>query len=384
MKSIRPVAALCLCLCISVLHAQQEPGDQKGMFCVGVSMSDYTVLSHSKYPTASNTNFGLQLSFWKPLVPHLDVSTNLGINLSSFPAGFIKSDSLGHKDATMHAEILLHFKAFAPDASVNPFLTAGIGGGTFGYQTAAYAPVGAGLAFHFNGGSILILQGQMREVLSKGITSNFMFYSAGFAHDIGGRTRIHRSHKDDVVKDALSSTATRKRKKTTSTNAVDTQMVKSNTGTNPLTDSDGDGIPDKDDKCPGIKGSRENKGCPFPPVEGADLVAMSADSVTYCIYFAYDQSELVGYDFAVLNRIMQIVQSDKTLTLHISGHADTQGTGIKNMPISAGRAKVTVDYFISYGIAASRITSSYYGSSRPLDQTQQWRNRRAEITIIKH
>jgi OmpA-OmpF porin, OOP family len=385
MRLIRPLAALCLCLCVFASHAQQEPGDQKGMFCVGVSMSDYTVLSHSKYSTASNTNFGLQLSFWKPLVPHLDVSTNLGINLSKFPAGFIKSDSLGHKDATMHAEILIHFKAFAPNAGVNPFITAGIGGGTFGYQTAAYVPVGAGLAFHFNGGSILILQGQMREVLSKGITNNFMFFSAGFAHDIGGRTpKIHKSHRDEVVKDALSSAATKKRKRATPTNDVDTLMVKNSKEKSPLTDSDGDGIPDKDDKCPGIKGSRENMGCPFPPVEGADVVAMSADSVTYCIYFAYDQSELVGYDFAVLNRIMQILQSDKTLTIHISGHADTQGTGIKNMPISAGRAKVTVDYFTSYGIAASRITSSYYGSSRPLDNAQQWRNRRAEITIIKH
>ena len=79
-------------------------------------------------------------------------------------------------------------------------------------------------------------------------------------------------------------------------------------------DSDSDGVADKDDKCPQIKGSKENDGCPFPPIAGADVVAMSEDSVSYAIYFAYDQSELVGYDFGVLNRIMKILESDKTLT----------------------------------------------------------------------
>ncbi|MGH2564764.1 MAG: OmpA family protein, partial [Ginsengibacter sp.] len=284
------------------------------------------------------------------------------------------------------AEALVHLKAFARSVRINPFITAGIGGGAFGFQQAIYAPLGAGIDLRVNEVSILILQGQMRKVLSPGITGDFMFYSVSYAHDLPGtRTKKYKSHKDDEIKDALSSSDTNNNRDVAAaskknTKTVDTSMAKNSL----LADSDGDGIPDKDDKCPGIKGSRENMGCPFPPVDGADVVDMSADSVTYCIYFAYDRSELVGYDYSVLNRIMQILQSDKTLTVHISGHADNQGTGLKNMPISADRAKVTVDYFTSYGIAASRITSSYYGSSRPLDNAPQWRNRRAEITIIKH
>jgi outer membrane protein OmpA-like peptidoglycan-associated protein len=296
------------------------------------------------------------------MVLHIDFSGNLGLVLSHLLAGFVKSDSTGQDGLTLHSDALIHLKAFARDARVNPFITAGVGWGTFGYQQAFYAPVGAGVAFHFNSGSIIILQGQMRESLSRNFTRNFMFYSASFAHEIGTRPKKHKSDKDEivVVKGANASAK------------------------GPSPDSDGDGIPDKDDKCPQIKGSRENEGCPFPPIEGADIIAMSPDSVTYTIYFAYDRSELVGYDFDVLNGIMQILKADKTLTVHISGYADMQGTQARNIQISADRADVTRDYFLSYNVSASRITSSSYGSNNPIDNVNQWRNRRAEVTIIRH
>ena len=361
MNVTRILAALCLCFCIPALYAQEAPVD-KGMFSFGASMSDFNFQNHSKYASAPKPSLGVLLTYWKPVVPHIDFSSNLGLVLSHLPAGFVKSDSTGQDGLTLHSDALIHLKAFARDARVNPFITAGVGWGSFGYQEAFYAPIGAGVAFHFNSGSIIILQGQMRESLSRDFTRNFMFYSASFAYDIPGtRPKKHKSHKDEAVKDALSSAAK---------------------GTSP--DSDGDGVPDKDDKCPQIKGSRENKGCPFPPIEGADIIAMSPDSVTYTIYFDYDRSELVGYDFGVLNGIMQILKADKTLTVHISGYADMQGTQARNMQISADRANVTRDYLLSYNVSASRITTSSYGSNNPIDNVNQWRNRRAEVTIIRH
>ena len=60
------------------------------------------------------------------------------------------------------------------------------------------------------------------------------------------------------------------------------------------------------------------------------------------------------------------------------------GTQARNMQVSAERAKVAADYFLSFNVAVSRITTSYYGSSNPIDNVKQWRNRRAEVTIIKH
>ncbi len=368
MNLTRIFAALCLCFCMPALYAQEKPVD-KGIFSFGVSMSDYNFQNHSKYAVEPKPSFGVLLSYWKPLIPHIDFSGNLGFVLSNLPAGFVKSDSTGQAGVTLHSDALIHLKAFARNTKINPFITAGIGWGSFGYQEAFYAPVGAGVAFRFNTGSIILLQGQMREALGHNLTSNFMFYSVSFAQDIPGtRPKKHKSHKDEAVKDALSA------------DKNNNNIAQKNS----LVDSDGDGVPDKEDKCPQVKGSRENEGCPFPLVHGADLVTMSTDSATYRIYFDFDRSELVGQDFEALKGIVKILQSDKTLTIRINGYADTHGTQAKNMKISADRANVTRDYFLSYNIAASRIAISYYGENSPVDLMQQWQNRRAEITIIKH
>ncbi|HVZ96672.1 MAG TPA: OmpA family protein [Chitinophagaceae bacterium] len=393
MNLTRIIAAVCFCFCITALYAQDEPDSKQGFFSLGATMSNYNPPGHSKYISSSKASFGMQLSYWKPLVPHIDFSANLGFVLANFPAGFVKGDSIGQAGVTLHTDALIHLKAFARDAKVNPFLTAGVGWGSFAYQQAFYAPVGAGVAFHFNAGSMLILQGQMREALSRGITNNFMFYSAGFALNIPGssRNRKEKSDKEEAVKKALTTVDTSKQNAPKAVDAV--TVIKNTTDTTvktikqnvaPPADSDGDGVLDKDDKCPGVKGSKDNDGCPFPPMNDDDLVSMSADSVTYRIYFDYDRSDLLSHDFDVLNRIVKMLQSDKTLTLHISGYADTQGTQARNMKISAERANVTLDYFLSYHVPSARITMFYYGAGQAVDNIQQWRNRRVEITIIKH
>jgi OOP family OmpA-OmpF porin len=105
--------------------------------------------------------------------------------------------------------------------------------------------------------------------------------------------------------------------------------------------------------------------------------------MTYRINFDFDRSNLLPDAFAVLRRIVDILKADNSLRINITGHADNFGTDAGNMRVSADRAKISRDYFLSYNIAANRISSSYYGASRPLDNEQQWRNRRVEITIIK-
>ena len=149
-------------------------------------------------------------------------------------------------------------------------------------------------------------------------------------------------------------------------------------------DSDGDSVTDAFDKCPLIKGSAENSGCPLPFIEGAELVNISADSMTYSIYFDLDRSILLPDAYKILKRIVQILETDNSLSINITGHSDNLGTSLANMNLSAERANIVKDYFLSYHIAASRINSSYYGETRPADTNQQWRNRRVEITIIKN
>jgi OOP family OmpA-OmpF porin len=151
----------------------------------------------------------------------------------------------------------------------------------------------------------------------------------------------------------------------------------------PLPDEDGDGVLDKDDKCPAVKGTAANNGCPLPVVEGAEILSVYNDSMTYRINFDFDRSNLLPDAFAVLKRIVDILKTDNSLRINITGHADNFGTDAGNMKVSADRARISRDYFLSYNIVANRISSSYYGATRPLDNEQQWRNRRVEITIMK-
>jgi outer membrane protein OmpA-like peptidoglycan-associated protein len=422
MNRILTFITLSFCFCISILYAQHVSAQKEGMFSFGISLSDYR--SHAKDSslnygmnqkgifTQGNSSLGMQISYWVHLIPHIDLSGNLGGDFSNFPALFVKGDSIGQAGFSTHLDGLIHLKAFGDDARVNPFLTAGIGAGYFGKQYALYTPVGVGLQFNFNKGGIILAQLQMRNPLSSGITNDFMFYSIGFAQNVQfGTAKKHESHKDEVIKNSLSrgndknnhSQAPKVKKSLTEKGTVESSsqatmdtiaskneidqsplaaVVKENT-VSPLPDTDGDGVADKDDKCPDVKGSIINQGCPFPLLEGATVLNMSPDSATYSVSFDFDQSMLQSRAFAVLHRVVEILKSDNTLTINITGHADNQGTDYKNMQVSAERTKVTRDYFLSYNIDTNRIKSSYYGASRPIDKVQQWRNRRVEVTIIK-
>ncbi len=148
-------------------------------------------------------------------------------------------------------------------------------------------------------------------------------------------------------------------------------------------DLDADGIADTFDKCPDVKGTKENNGCPLPFIEGAELAAVSLDSMTYRIYFDLDRSLLLSDAFKTLQGIVAILKADNTLLVNISGHSDNIGTNAVNTQLSAERANITRDYLLSYNIPAERITTSHYGETMPVDNAQQWRNRRVEITIIK-
>jgi outer membrane protein OmpA-like peptidoglycan-associated protein len=105
--------------------------------------------------------------------------------------------------------------------------------------------------------------------------------------------------------------------------------------------------------------------------------------MTYRIYFDLDRSLLLSDAFKTLQGIVAILKADNSLVVNITGHSDNIGTNAVNMQLSAERANITRDYLLSYNIPADKITTSYYGETMPVDNTQQWRNRRVEITIIK-
>jgi len=69
----------------------------------------------------------------------------------------------------------------------------------------------------------------------------------------------------------------------------------------------------------------------------------------------------------------------------VEGHTDNTGTDAINLPLSEKRAKAVADYLESQGVAASRLDTKWYGSSKPKypndSPENQAKNRRVELAI---
>jgi OmpA-OmpF porin, OOP family len=105
------------------------------------------------------------------------------------------------------------------------------------------------------------------------------------------------------------------------------------------------------------------------------------------IYFDFDKTTLKRESFVELNKVVDFLQTNKTVEIEISGHTDNKGSDEYNATLSQGRSQAVVDYLISQGIDTSRLTAHGYGESKPIDsnETDDGRavNRRVEFTVLK-
>ncbi|MDH5727114.1 MAG: OmpA family protein [Nitrospira sp.] len=84
------------------------------------------------------------------------------------------------------------------------------------------------------------------------------------------------------------------------------------------------------------------------------------------ITFRINSAILLPEGKTVLNRVATILREDPTAAFEVGGHTDNDGPEHANGALSEQRAKVVVEYLISQGIAAERLTPNGYGASRPI------------------
>ncbi len=138
-------------------------------------------------------------------------------------------------------------------------------------------------------------------------------------------------------------------------------------------DSDGDGVNDCDDKCPGtMKGAKVDEyGC---------LVRIELRGVN----FHYDSAELTEQAKAILDEVSAgLIASDEKKDIEVQGHTSTEGTDQYNMRLSQRRAASVVDYLKLKGVT-NNLYPKGYGESYPKvspDKTEAERsvNRRVEL-----
>jgi outer membrane protein OmpA-like peptidoglycan-associated protein/outer membrane protein assembly factor BamD (BamD/ComL family) len=89
------------------------------------------------------------------------------------------------------------------------------------------------------------------------------------------------------------------------------------------------------------------------------------------VFFDLGKSTLRPESQIELNRLVDHLKQNSTMTIEIGGHTDSRGNAQENLVLSQSRAKAVMDYLISQGIAASRLTAKGYASSQPVFTDEQ-------------
>lgn len=108
------------------------------------------------------------------------------------------------------------------------------------------------------------------------------------------------------------------------------------------------------------------------------------------ILFDYDKHNIKPQAAFELDKLVAIMQKYPTMIIKAESHTDNRNSDSYNMSLSERRAQSTVQYVISKGISASRITGQGYGESSPkvscsgnCTEEQHQMNRRSEFIIVK-
>ncbi len=140
-------------------------------------------------------------------------------------------------------------------------------------------------------------------------------------------------------------------------------------------DSDGDGVPDSADKCPGTPAGVvvDEKGCAMEPV------------VLRGVSFETASATLTPQSFPVLNGVAEDLKMHPLVQVELQGHTDDRGKDDYNLDLSQRRAAAVRDYLISQGVSSSRLTAKGYGETQPVadNKTAQGRaqNRRVVMKV---
>lgn len=190
-----------------------------------------------------------------------------------------------------------------------------------------------------------------------------------------------------------------------------------------VTDRDGDGIPDSEDRCPVSPEDRDQfedeDGCPELDndddgiVDVADLCPLEAETKNGqfdddgCperpgarIAITRDQlvlSEPVRYRAAsavldtrslpLLRELAKTLREHPGFVIEIQGHTDDVGGKQQNLRLSQARADAVRTFLQKNGIAKARLSARGYGATRPVESNRtpvgRSRNRRVELWLIK-
>ena len=103
------------------------------------------------------------------------------------------------------------------------------------------------------------------------------------------------------------------------------------------------------------------------------------------VYFDFDKYDIRPSDAKILDDNATWLKSNGNMLVLIEGHCDERGTNEYNLALGERRAKATMNYLVTQGVQANRITIISYGEERPVCTEKSescWqRNRHAHFLV---
>ncbi len=103
------------------------------------------------------------------------------------------------------------------------------------------------------------------------------------------------------------------------------------------------------------------------------------------IYFDTDRYNIDSQDQVALQAQAQYMMQYATARATIEGHADERGTREYNLALGERRANAALNYLVSLGVPANRLTTVSYGKERPKSMganESAWAQNRRAVTVV--
>ena len=104
------------------------------------------------------------------------------------------------------------------------------------------------------------------------------------------------------------------------------------------------------------------------------------------IYFAFDSATLSEQARATLTKGAEFMKKNSASRIRVEGHCDERGSDEYNLALGEKRAKAALNYLVTLGIPAGRLSVISYGKEKPAtaghDESAWALNRRDELMVV--
>lgn len=139
-------------------------------------------------------------------------------------------------------------------------------------------------------------------------------------------------------------------------------------------DEDGDGVPDALDECPGT-----------PP--GTKVLPNGCTEMTVeGTHFEFDRVMILPDGEKWLRRTAETLRNNTDMRVEVAGHTDNIGSDAYNLRLGERRAQAVADFLTNEGVSPGQLEVRSYGESQPVADNEseigRWRNRRVALKVL--